>query len=267
VRNRCECEHPSSTASPAGKAPGGFTWSLQRPSIEVVLCWVGCRCRGVCSCEGEPGDHPKRGSVAISHLRPIGKLGRQSGRSLIPDLVEISERPAEAIDRAIPRHWEGDLLIGKNNRSAIGTLVERTSRFCLLVHLPNGYHAPAVRDAMIPTIHILPRAETVPDLGPRYRTRPPRRDHPWPPRSPWPPTWPATSPTHTHPGNAAATKHQRPAPPVLPHRHRPVHPHRPTPHHRRRPTQRPPPQNTELAQPQGKTQPATVLKDHIATTH
>ena len=50
------------------------------------------------------------------------------------------------------------MLIGKDNRSAIGTLVERTTRFCLLVHLPNGYDALTVRDAMIPTIHTLPAA-------------------------------------------------------------------------------------------------------------
>jgi IS30 family transposase len=83
---------------------------------------------------------------------------RRARRQLIPDLVEISERPAEAVDRAVPGHWEGDLLIGKDNRSAIGTLVERTTRYCLLVHLPNGYDALTVRDAMIPTIHTLPAA-------------------------------------------------------------------------------------------------------------
>jgi transposase, IS30 family len=83
---------------------------------------------------------------------------RRARPSLILDLVTISERPAEAIDRAVPGHWEGDLLIGKNNQSAIGTLVERATRYCLLVHLPNGYDAAAVRDAMIPTIHTLPAA-------------------------------------------------------------------------------------------------------------
>jgi IS30 family transposase len=82
----------------------------------------------------------------------------QARRSQIPGLVEISERPAEAADRAIPGHWEGDLIIGKNNRSAIGTLVERSTRFCLLLHLPNGYDALTVRDAMITTIHTLPAA-------------------------------------------------------------------------------------------------------------
>jgi IS30 family transposase len=78
-------------------------------------------------------------------------------RSPIPEMVNISARPAEAADRAVPGHWEGDLIIGKNGRSAIGTLVERATRFVILLHLPGGDHsATAVRDAMIPAIHALP---------------------------------------------------------------------------------------------------------------
>jgi len=90
--------------------------------------------------------------------RALRKPRRQAQvrRSRIPDPVSISERPAEAADRAVPGHWEGDLILGKDNRSAIGTLVERTSRFCLLLHLPEGHNAAAVRDAMIHAIGTLP---------------------------------------------------------------------------------------------------------------
>jgi IS30 family transposase len=80
----------------------------------------------------------------------------QARRSRIPDLVEISERPAEAEDRALPGHWEGDLILGTANGSAIGTLVERASRFCVLLHLPDGHDAISVRDALIAAVKTLP---------------------------------------------------------------------------------------------------------------
>lgn len=78
------------------------------------------------------------------------------GRGKIPDMVMISERPAEAADRAVPGHWEGDLIIGKNGASAIGTLVERSTRYVLLLHLPRDHGAQAVRDAMLTAIGRLP---------------------------------------------------------------------------------------------------------------
>jgi len=68
----------------------------------------------------------------------------------------ISDRPPEASDRAIPGHWEGDLIVGKGNRSAIGTLVERSSRYVMLLHLPDGRTAEAVRLVLTRQIRRLP---------------------------------------------------------------------------------------------------------------
>jgi IS30 family transposase len=85
--------------------------------------------------------------------RPQGRAGDPAP---IRAMVLISERPAEVEDRAVPGHWEGDLLMGADNRSAIGTLVERRTRYVLLVALPEGRSAEQLRTALAAAIRTLP---------------------------------------------------------------------------------------------------------------
>ncbi|KQW96048.1 transposase [Nocardioides sp. Soil774] len=91
--------------------------------------------------------------------RAVRKVRRVEGerRGRIPGMVNISERPAEVADRAVPGHWEGDLIMGSTaSNSAIGTLVERATRFVMLLHLPEGHGADAVAAAMVDTMSRLP---------------------------------------------------------------------------------------------------------------
>lgn len=68
----------------------------------------------------------------------------------------VSQRPAEVADRLVAGHWEGDLIVGQGNRSAIGTLVDRTTRYVKLLHLPDGRGSEHVRDALVHTFASLP---------------------------------------------------------------------------------------------------------------
>ena len=78
------------------------------------------------------------------------------GRSPYAEAFTIRDRPAEAADRAVPGHWEGDLVLGAGNTSAVGTLVERSTRFVILLHLPGRHDAESVAEAMIREMTKLP---------------------------------------------------------------------------------------------------------------
>jgi IS30 family transposase len=90
--------------------------------------------------------------------KPRNRSRGGNGRGHIPGMINISERPAEAADRAVPGHWEGDLIIGKNQASQIGTLVERSTGFVQLLHLPARRDPETVAEAMIASIKTLPDA-------------------------------------------------------------------------------------------------------------
>lgn len=90
-------------------------------------------------------------------MRKPRRLAQQRQPRYSTPMVMISERPAEADDRAVPGHWEGDCIIGKNGNSAIGTLVERSTRYVMLIHLPHGRSAELMREALTQTITTLPR--------------------------------------------------------------------------------------------------------------
>ena len=147
-------------------------------------------------------------------------------KNKIANMRLLDQRPAEVAERRTIGHWEGDLIIGANMRSAIGTLVERVSRYVVLVHLPDGYTAPVMRDALTARLLELPPAlrQTL--------------------------TWDQGRELTLHEQIEAASgiriffceprvalaatdqrEHQRTAPPVLPEAHQPrrAHPSRPRP--------------------------------------
>jgi len=106
--------------------------------------------------------------------RQLRKPGRCVGqrKNRIPDMINIADRPQQADDRAVPGHWEGDLMIGKYNKTAIGTLVERSTGYAMLVPLPDGYKPEHVVPALTRKIKTLPeqlRRSLTWDQGPEMR--------------------------------------------------------------------------------------------------
>ena len=105
--------------------------------------------------KGELKQHIK---ACLRQGRAVRKPRRpkQSRQRFHDPMVMISDRPATVEDRAVPGHWEGDLIMGAGNKTAIGTLVERSTRYVMLLHLPNGHDALQVRDGLVAAIGGLP---------------------------------------------------------------------------------------------------------------
>ena len=131
----------------ANQYPAG---SMERVSAETIYQALYVQTRGKLR-----ADLSKQLSLKRSTRKARG--GRGDGRSnTYREAFTISQRPAEVADRAVPGHWEGDLIIGTASGSAIGTLVERATRFVILLHLPGRHDAHSVAEAMIREMSKLP---------------------------------------------------------------------------------------------------------------
>jgi IS30 family transposase len=118
----------------------------------------------------------------------------------VDPMTPITMRPPDVEMRAVPGHWEGDLIIGAAGKSAIATLVERSSRFVMLGHLGLDRSADTVRDSLVSAVADLPdalRGTLTWDKGRKWLNTV---------RSRWPPTWLSTSASQASPGSAAATR-------------------------------------------------------------
>lgn len=123
---------------------------MDRVSAETIYQALYVQTRG-----GLRKDLAKNLALKRRQRRPHGHLEKR-GTSIYREAFTIRERPAEAADRAVPGHWEGDLVIGTAHGSAVGTLVERTTRFTILLHLPGRHDAESVAEAMIREMSKLP---------------------------------------------------------------------------------------------------------------
>jgi IS30 family transposase len=122
---------------------------MDRVSHETIYQALYVQTRG-----GLRADLHRKLSLKRRQRKPRGSDGR--GKAIYAEAFTISQRPAEAADRAVPGHWEGDLIMGTGNASAVGTLVERATRFTILLHLPGRHDAESVAEAMIREMGKLP---------------------------------------------------------------------------------------------------------------
>lgn len=123
---------------------------MARVSHETIYQTLYVQARG-----GLRADLHRQLSLKRSARKPRTGTGR-GGSHLYDQAMTISQRPAQVADRAVPGHWEGDLILGPGNQSAIGTLVERSTRFVILLHLPGRHDAPSVAEAMLREMSKLP---------------------------------------------------------------------------------------------------------------
>lgn len=131
----------------AAEHPGEETWRVSHETIYQAL-YVQTR--------GElRADLHRKLSLKRRARVPRGRDRKTN--SPYTDAFKISDRPAEAADRAVPGHWEGDLIVGPESKSAIGTLVERSTRFTILLHLPGRHDADSVAATMIAAMGDLPQ--------------------------------------------------------------------------------------------------------------
>jgi IS30 family transposase len=126
----------------------GYRDSGKVASHEAIYTWIYALPKGEPAAQGIQLRHGRE------QRRPRGRAKSTGAR--IVGMRSIEDRPAEVAGRAVPGHWEGDLIIGKAGKSAAATLVERTSRFTAIIALPDGRTADAVCDALIDHVPDLP---------------------------------------------------------------------------------------------------------------
>jgi hypothetical protein len=146
------CRLDSTTSTVPSRSPDGC------PGIFPTTWRCGCRTRRSTKRSTSKDVAICAASCINVYVRALRKPRRRADerRGRIRDMINISARPPEVADRAVPGHWEGDLIVGAEGKSAIGTLVERTTRFTMLLHLPDEHGALLVQEAIVAKMAQLP---------------------------------------------------------------------------------------------------------------